>query len=208
MVNNNKLIIAIILLIILSSFSIYNISKIKGYENDLNIIKKNLQYKEKLIKILNINMIRQYVSENSRIDNKLTLIDNKGERHLYSSIINEKMVVIRVVSSSCNACLEDLIKNIYSQLNKYDISQKIFIFSNVSNYREFLTFVKYHALPPESCYFIENHKLLNVHIEKFNPFIYMYIAENNKIIRNVFVPVISNPDLTNDYFSYINTLIN
>lgn len=192
----------------LSFFSLYNIYKIKVCENELDRINDKVQKKEKLIETLGKNLIIQYKSENSKIYDKIMLIDNKGKEHRYKSLTNKKKIVIRVVSSSCNACLEDQIKNIHFQLNKYNISKKIFIFSNVDNYREFLTLIKFLKIPAEKCYFLRHPELLNIHVEKYKPFLYMYIAEPKKNIDNVFVPLLNKPDLTNDYLLYTKNLIN
>jgi len=199
--------VLVILIVLISSFSFYNYYQLKKYKKSIILLEQQINDKEYLIKKLENNIFIQYESEGVCTDNNIYLINGIGEQHSYSDIINNNKLVIRIKESDCGICLEEQLNIIYNSIKENNITQKVFIFSNIDNYREFLSYINYIKIPEQDSYYLESSISLNIPIDNYNPYIYLYLTGPTLEIKNVFIPILTQKELTINYLSYISNLL-
>lgn len=198
-----------ILLIAVSIFSIGNTYNLNKYKKNLKLLEQKIDTnKVATIKVLEKNIIIQYESESTYPNKNTVLVNGNGAKDSFCNIINKKVLIIRVAKSDCSLCLETQLSTILGLLKEKNMLHKIYIFSNVRNYREFLSFINYNKIPPEESYFLEDPKSFSIPVDNYNPFLYLFCTDPSLEIKYLFVPISSQKQLTNDYLNLINKLLN
>jgi len=199
---NFILIFCIFIIIILAFLFLFTYSKLIKFQ------KQNINDNQTIERLSEINdkyfnsFQHQFETESSYIDTDVLLIKFNGDIVKLGNLIGgTPKLILRYTEYECQACVIEEIKRL-NELSNIIGKNNIIILSSYSNDRDAIIFSKYYKVLP-TIYNISNEKL------KLNPSKhqrpYLFILDNDLIIKNLFFPLKELPKLSALYYNAVVT---
>jgi len=160
-------------------------------------LKKSESLNAKLIYMINNNLL----SESTQLNRNMNLhgFYNKDTIELKDFLSNTPILFLRFTEFSCSVCVEQTL-NIIKGMPRVFLQGKFVIIASDSNIRNLLSFMKSNHL--EFPVFVVEDNVLPVPLEKLH-FPYLFILDQSAKSTNIFYPLTSYPELTNQYLEVI-----
>jgi hypothetical protein len=195
-------VVFIITLMVLNVVFVFRFRHLKE-NNQILIIKAEHKIRE--LKSLNDKL--QYMIYNNLYseatllnpDICLTGVDSKSKISLEDFVLNSPVLFLRFTEYSCHVCVEQALKKVHDMNSSFK-TEKFVILASYENLKDLLLFKKNNNIDyPIFTIFSDT---LSVPIETLN-FPYFFILNKDFQATNIFYPLTSLPELTDDYFGIL-----
>lgn len=202
-ISNAKVLFAIIIISVVLNvvFIIFFKHQKNAYEHESTSLERRLETLESLNENFRDMILNNIDSESSPINSDLILTNviTNTKTRIGKIAKNSPILILRFTEYSCHACIEQSFK-IISNIPQPFKQGKFIILASYENLRALLLFKRDNNIS-YPIYTIQK-ETLHVPLEKLN-FPYFFILDKEHKATNIFYPLTSDPELTDDYFSIL-----
>ncbi|MCD6564789.1 MAG: hypothetical protein J7K53_02490 [Bacteroidales bacterium] len=201
-VQRGIILVFLLLMVILNIVFVFRFRHLRE-NNQIAIIKA----KHKIEELQSLNDKLRYMiynnlySESSLLNPNICLtdVDSKSKISLEDFVLNGPVLFLRFTEYSCHVCVEQALKKVHDMNSSFK-TEKFVILASYENLRDLLLFKKNNNI--DYPIFTIYSDTLSIPIETLN-FPYFFILNKNFQATNIFYPLTSLPELTDDYFGIL-----
>ena len=129
----------------------------------------------------------------------LTDVGSKSKINMEDFALNSPVLFLRFTEYSCHICVEQALKKIHNMHSSFK-TEKFVIIASYENLRDLLLFKKNNNI--DYPIFTIDNDSLSIPLETLN-FPYFFILNKKSQATNIFYPLTSSPELTDDYLEIL-----